>query len=209
MRMGQQTTEASSAGRLNLIFRHAIFTFLGLIALAFAVAAPAAAEGDSSEWVKGVFGNSDAANRGSRLGGPASGNDRSSRRGSKGVQVASLGTTRNDASPSRRAPVTGGGNINWVASAGCLDGSLRSVLSNLASNFGSLTVSSTCRSGSHNRRVGGAPRSMHLSGDAADFRIHSNVGAAYASLRSNGSVGGLKHYGGGLFHIDTGARRSW
>jgi hypothetical protein len=28
-------------------------------------------------------------------------------------------------------------------------------------------------------------------------------------LRSNGSVGGLKHYGGGLFHIDNGARRSW
>jgi hypothetical protein len=30
-----------------------------------------------------------------------------------------------------------------------------------------------------------------------------------AYLRSSGMVGGLKHYGGGLFHIDTGARRSW
>jgi hypothetical protein len=30
-----------------------------------------------------------------------------------------------------------------------------------------------------------------------------------AFLRSHGSVGGLKHYGGGLFHIDSGPRRGW
>ena len=90
-----------------------------------------------------------------------------------------------------------------------MNGTLRTIIGSLASNFGPVTVNSTCRSKSHNARVGGAPRSMHLGGDAVDFRIHSNVSAAYASLRSNGSVGGLKHYGGGLFHVDTGDRRSW
>lgn len=122
-----------------------------------------------------------------------------------GVRTASLGSS--DAP--RRAPVTGGGSVNWVASSGCLDGSLKSVIYSMASRFGSVTVSSTCRSQSRNRAVGGAPRSKHLTGDAADFRVHGNVSAAYAALRSSGSVGGLKHYGGGLFHIDNGDRRSW
>jgi uncharacterized protein YcbK (DUF882 family) len=68
-------------------------------------------------------------------------------------------------------------------------------------------VNSTCRGRSRNSRVGGAPRSKHLTGDAADFRIHGNWGAASSFIR--GLVGGFKHYGGGLFHIDTGPRRRW
>lgn len=126
-------------------------------------------------------------------------------RRSQGVRTASLG--RPDV-PQRRRSVTGGG-VNWVASSGCLNGSLRGVIHGIASSFGSVTVSSTCRSGAHNRRVGGASKSYHLTGDAADFRVSGNVSAAYAALRSNGSIGGIKHYGGGLFHIDTGPRRSW
>lgn len=132
----------------------------------------------------------------------------SNRRRSRGVEVASLGDSY---VPSRRpAPsLSGGGGIRWVASSGCLTGSLRSVISEVAQRFGSVTVNSTCRSRGHNARVGGARHSHHLTGNAADFRVHGNVGAVYSFLRSHGSVGGLKHYGGGLFHIDTGARRSW
>ncbi|MEQ1713312.1 MAG: D-Ala-D-Ala carboxypeptidase family metallohydrolase, partial [Hyphomicrobium sp.] len=100
-------------------------------------------------------------------------------------------------------------SVNWVANSGCLDGSLKGVIYQVAANYGPVTVSSTCRSKSRNANVGGAPRSKHLSGDAADFRVHSNVSATYAYLKSSGSVGGLKHYGGGLFHIDNGDRRSW
>lgn len=112
--------------------------------------------------------------------------------------------------PSRsRGSLSGGGNVSWVASASCLDSGLRSVVASIASNFGPVTVNSTCRSSSRNRAVGGAGKSYHLSGDAVDFRVHGNVSAVYAALRSNGGVGGLKHYGGGLFHIDTGPRRSW
>lgn len=102
----------------------------------------------------------------------------------------------------------GGGKIRWAANSGCLDPGLRAVIS-AASAYGSITVNSTCRSHSHNRRVGGAKRSKHLTGDAVDFRVHGNAGAVLAYLRSSGAVGGLKHYGGGLFHIDNGDRRSW
>ena len=112
--------------------------------------------------------------------------------------------------PQRRARSGGsGGSVNWTADSGCLDGTLRGVIRSLASDYGSVTVNSTCRSRSHNANVGGAPKSYHLKGEAVDFRVNNNISAAYASLRTNGSVGGLKHYGGGLFHIDTGPRRSW
>jgi len=123
------------------------------------------------------------------------------------VKVAALGPTPYS-SPEPKPSVTGGG-IRWVASASCLAGSLKSVVYQVAANYGSVTVSSTCRSKSRNRRVGGAGKSYHLSGNAVDFRVHGNVGATYAFLKSSGSVGGVKHYGGGRFHIDTGPRRSW
>jgi hypothetical protein len=185
--------------------------------LVAASATPAFAEGDGAgQWYQPFFASSSEGKKSIRanLGGPSSASKPSltgrepRRQASKssGVRTASLGSSRSDA-PARSAPVTGGG-VNWVASSGCLDGSLKSVIYNIASRFGSVTVSSTCRSAGHNRRVGGAPRSKHLSGDAADFRVSGNVSAVYAALRSS-SVGGLKHYGGGLFHIDNGDRRSW
>ncbi|KUO54717.1 MAG: hypothetical protein APF80_12740 [Alphaproteobacteria bacterium BRH_c36] len=102
-----------------------------------------------------------------------------------------------------------GGGVRWVASSGCLNGTLKSVVYQVAAKFGPVTVSSTCRSKSRNARVGGARKSQHLHGNAVDFRVHSNHRAVYAYLKSHGSVGGYKHYGGGLFHIDTGARRTW
>ncbi len=124
----------------------------------------------------------------------------------KPIRVASLGNTYVPSAKPERS-VSGGGGIRWVASASCLNGSLRGVLAQVAARFGSVTVNSTCRSRRHNARVGGATRSMHLTGDAADFRVRGNWGAAAGFIRS--LVGGFKHYGGGLFHIDTGAKRSW
>ena len=124
----------------------------------------------------------------------------------KPVRVASLGNAAAP-EPKPERSISGGGGIRWVASAGCLNGTLRGVLAQVAARFGSVTVNSTCRSKSHNAAVGGASRSMHLTGDAADFRIHGNWGAASGFIR--GMVGGFKHYGGGLFHIDTGSKRTW
>jgi hypothetical protein len=123
-----------------------------------------------------------------------------------GVRVAALGNTY---VPQESRKSLSGGGVRWAASSGCLDSGLRAIIGEVAANYGSVTVNSTCRSTGHNRAVGGAPHSKHLSGDAVDFRVHGNVRAVYAFLKSNGGVGGLKHYGGGLFHIDNGERRSW
>lgn len=126
-------------------------------------------------------------------------------------QLASLGPAIPAPAPDpASAPgLSGGGSIRWVASAACLTPRLRAVLAQVAASFGPLTVNSTCRSPSHNRRVGGAPRSYHLTGNAVDFRVRGSFGAVHAFLARQRTVGGLKHYGAGVFHIDTGPRRTW
>jgi hypothetical protein len=125
-----------------------------------------------------------------------------------GPMVASLGREFVAPAPSAQPPLSGG-RIAWVASAACLASPLRAVLTQIAANFGPVRVNSTCRSRRHNARVGGARRSYHLTGNAADFRVAGGVKEVYAFLRASRSVGGLKHYGFGLFHIDTGPRRTW
>jgi hypothetical protein len=102
-----------------------------------------------------------------------------------------------------------GGGVRWAASSSCLNGTLASVVGQVAASYGPVTVNSTCRSKARNRAVGGAHRSHHLTGNAVDFRVRGNARAVHAFLRSHGSLGGVKHYGGGLFHVDTGPKRSW
>ena len=99
--------------------------------------------------------------------------------------------------------------INWVASPNCLASPLKSVLAEVAALFGVVRVNSTCRSKTHNARVGGASRSYHLTGNAVDFRVAANTAAVSRFLLGKKSVGGFKHYGFGVFHIDTGPRRTW
>lgn len=130
------------------------------------------------------------------------------RRVERRTRIASLGGGFSSA-PSTGPSVSGGGGIRWVASSSCLNSGLRSVVAGVASLFGGVTVNSTCRSRGHNRRVGGARHSHHLTGNAVDFRVRGNWRGVWAYLRSSGGVGGLKHYGRGLFHIDTGSRRTW
>jgi Peptidase M15 len=123
---------------------------------------------------------------------------------------ASLGqTVRDGARPSASTGLAADSPIHWRASAECLASPLRTVLNLLAGEFGPLTVNSTCRSPGHNRRVGGATRSRHLSGDAVDFRVRGDYREVHSFLKRLRSVGGLAHYGSGVFHIDTGPRRTW
>jgi Peptidase M15 len=133
---------------------------------------------------------------------------RGARNPQSSLRLASLAPTVPAPDPAT-SPSLSGGSINWRASGSCLASPLRAILGLVASNFGPLTVNSTCRSRSHNARVGGAPRSMHLTGNAVDFRIRGRYGDVLAFLLRQRSVGGFKHYGSGVFHIDTGPRRTW
>jgi Peptidase M15 len=124
-----------------------------------------------------------------------------------GFQLASLG--RSDI-PTKRSSITEGA-VRWGASPSCLDSRLRQVINQVASIFGPVKLNSTCRSRTHNAKVGGATRSKHLTGDAVDFSVSHNKPAVLGWLRRQPSVGGLKLYAGGRghFHIDTGPRRTW
>jgi hypothetical protein len=125
-----------------------------------------------------------------------------------GQVVASLGAAPVESLPPAQA-VPSAGPIKWVASANCLASPLRSTLAEVAALFGAVRVNSTCRSKAHNARVGGASRSYHLTGQAVDFRIAGNPKAVSQFLLGKKTVGGFKHYGFGVFHIDTGPRRTW
>jgi hypothetical protein len=125
------------------------------------------------------------------------------------IQLASLGSGEIGPSTRVRSSLSGG-TVRWGASPSCLDSRLRTVIDQVASIFGPVKVNSTCRSRTHNARVGGATHSKHLTGEAADFSVRGKKQAVLAYLQKNPSVGGLKLYGGdGHFHIDTGPRRTW
>ena len=127
-----------------------------------------------------------------------------------GPLLASLGREFFAPAPAS-APSLTGDAIKWrpTALTDCLATPLRGVLLELAEAFGPITVRWTCRSKEVNARVGGAKRSYHLTGEAVDFNVTGNWRAVVAFLQAKKQVGGLKHYGGGAFHIDTGPRRTW
>lgn len=101
------------------------------------------------------------------------------------------------------------GGVTMNAPWKCVPSSLKSVIETVARNFGPVTVNSTLRSIAGNRRAGGAGNSYHLRCQAVDFRVQGTGSGVYAFLARHRSVGGLKRYRSGFFHIDTGPRRSW
>ncbi|WP_414473440.1 D-Ala-D-Ala carboxypeptidase family metallohydrolase [Microvirga sp. M2] len=99
--------------------------------------------------------------------------------------------------------------IRDTAPADCLPGNLLAVVADIAGTFGAVSIESTHRSTSRNRRAGGARHSLHLSCRALDFRVKARGRGIMAYLRSRPEVGGLKMYRNGIIHIDNGERRSW
>lgn len=104
---------------------------------------------------------------------------------------------------------TGAITLRASTPTNCLPGELRNVVADIASRFGPVSIQSTHRSTSRNRRAGGARHSLHLSCRAMDFRIKARVRGVMAYLRARPEVGGLKIYRNGIIHIDNGQRRSW
>ncbi|NJR13403.1 MAG: DUF882 domain-containing protein [Phyllobacteriaceae bacterium] len=107
------------------------------------------------------------------------------------------------------AAVPTGKRIKWGAPANCVPASLKSVLNQVAAKFGPITVNSTVRSASKNRKVGGRSKSFHLDCRAVDFRVHGSTKGLAAFLGKQKAVGGIKRYSSGFYHIDNGPRRTW
>jgi len=93
---------------------------------------------------------------------------------------------------------------------------LRDVLEQAARHFNSqVLVISAYRSPAHNKRAGGAKRSMHMVKDgkrgAVDFKVAGvNKHQLHAWLKHQSQVKGLGLYcGSDYVHIDNGRPRSW
>ena len=101
------------------------------------------------------------------------------------------------------------GTVTYNGPSWCVPFRLKRVLRQVARKYGNVTVHSTYRTWWHNRKVGGASKSMHRRCKAVDFSVDRNMGAAYRYVRRHRSVGGHKRYRSGHIHIDTGAKRTW
>ena len=75
-------------------------------------------------------------------------------------------------------------------------------------------INSAYRTESHNKRIGGATRSMHLQAKAADITVRDISPAALATIIERLIAAGKMQIGGvgryrGFVHVDSGAVRRW
>ena len=85
------------------------------------------------------------------------------------------------------------------------------VLDDIREKFGKpILVNSGYRSPEHNRKVGGAPRSYHVKGMAADIRPQDlkDLKRLYAIADEINSTGGVGKYPT-FVHVDIGPGRRW
>lgn len=69
-------------------------------------------------------------------------------------------------------------------------------------------INSGYRSVAHNLAIGGASKSMHTHGMAADIVVSGKTPIEIASLAHDMGLGGIKAYPS-FTHIDVGVRRTW
>ncbi len=112
-------------------------------------------------------------------------------------------------SEAQLASVPRGNRIHYNAPSKCVPARLKNALAEVSARFGPITVNSTVRSASANRKAGGRKKSYHLSCAAVDFRVHGSTKGLMTWLRKHPSVGGYKRYSSGFYHIDTGPKRTW
>ncbi len=96
-------------------------------------------------------------------------------------------------------------------STGCVPEKLKGFIDQLRTRFGRVDIRSGYRSRSHNRQVGGARRSQHMSCNAIDFSVpgvpKSEV-RLFLTANFQGRAG-VGYYCGDRFHLDVGNPRQW
>lgn len=95
---------------------------------------------------------------------------------------------------------------------------LRAELAHRVGAVVALRVISGYRTPEYNRAIGGASRSRHMTGEAADVQAYiiatgapvspGTVQSAAFALQAQGSIGGVGSYPT-FTHVDVGPRRSW
>ncbi len=101
---------------------------------------------------------------------------------------------------------------NDKVEVGCFKPNLLKVIKTVETHFGKpVIVTSGYRDPDHNRLVGGAEESMHMSCDAADIQIDGvskwDIASYIRSLPDRGGVGTYCHTDS--IHLDTGRNRDW
>lgn len=104
--------------------------------------------------------------------------------------------------------LAGNKDVKYNDTKSCVPFRLKRVLNHTSRKFGRVTVTSTKRAASENRRKGGAQKSYHLRCRAVDFAVRGDRRKVARFLRGHGGVGGYKSYTR-HYHIDTGPRRTW
>jgi hypothetical protein len=99
--------------------------------------------------------------------------------------------------------------VRGSAPTRCVPSDLKAVVADVSAKFGAVSIESTHRPRSVNRRKGGARNSLHIGCRAIDFRVKGRSRGVMAYLASRPDVGGLKMYRNGIIHIDNGERRRW
>lgn len=73
-----------------------------------------------------------------------------------------------------------------------------------------IVITSAYRSPEHNRKVGGAPRSLHMIGTAFDVRMDNHEPWSFEQAAKRAGFTGFGFYPKrGFMHIDTGPAREW
>jgi uncharacterized protein YcbK (DUF882 family) len=74
--------------------------------------------------------------------------------------------------------------------------------------FGPITINSAYRTEVHNKAIGGAVKSLHMSGLAADIVAQGIRPSEVAKFAVELGMGGVHAYQS-FTHVDVGARREW
>jgi hypothetical protein len=111
--------------------------------------------------------------------------------------------------PDKEASVQGALVVPTEAPTDCLPETLRTVLTDVAKRFGSITVVSTQHLKTRNHAAGSARHKLHEACKAVDVRLPAGrVEAVRAYLRSRAEIAGVEAYRDGVLHMDVSESRA-